>query len=334
MISLVVPVYKNSGNISPLIEAVEKLNQGLGGQLEAVFVVDGSPDDSYQRLATTLPGASFRSQLLLLSRNFGSFSAIRAGLQAGEGEHFAVMAADLQEPPELILEFASKLTAGEADVVIGRRVARSDPFFSRLASNIFWATYRRLVMPQVPPGGVDVFGCTREVRDHILALTEQNSSLVGLLFWVGYRRAEVAYARQARTIGKSAWTLSKKIRYLSDNIYSFTDLPIRVLGVVGGLGLVLSILFGTMVFVLRLAGLITVPGYAATVLLVAFFGTLNCLGLAIIGGYLWRTFENTKNRPGFIVASRVGYPRPRFDAGTATESARPRPLSESGVGRR
>jgi polyisoprenyl-phosphate glycosyltransferase len=333
MISLVIPVYKNSGNIPPLIEAVAELNENLGGDFEVVFVVDGSPDDSYQRLAQALPSAPFRSQLLLLSRNFGSFAAIRAGLEAGQGEHFAVMAADLQEPPELIREFAQKLAVDEADVVIGRRVGRSDPFFSRLASQIFWATYRRIVMPQVPPGGIDVFGCTREVRDQVLALAERNSSLVGLLLWVGYRRVEVPYARRARTIGTSAWTFGKKLRYLSDNIYSFTDLPIRVLGMVGGLGLVLSTLFGTMVLVLRLAGLITVPGYAATVLLVAFFGTLNCLGLAIIGGYLWRTFENTKSRPGFIVSSRRAFPPVRSGAGSTADNPKARPLADSGFTR-
>src|SRR3954447_11494386 len=99
MMSLVIPVYKNSGNVPPLLAALEQLNKELSGELEAVFVVDGSPDDSYLKLAQALPRAGFRSQLLSLARNFGSFAAIRAGLEAGKGQRFAVMAADLQEPP-------------------------------------------------------------------------------------------------------------------------------------------------------------------------------------------------------------------------------------------
>jgi len=103
--SLVIPVYKNEESIPSLLEAIEKLNRDLDGQLEAVFVVDGSPDQSYALLKTHLPACQFQSKLLLLSRNFGSYAAIRAGLQAATGSYFAVMAADLQEPPVLVLEF-------------------------------------------------------------------------------------------------------------------------------------------------------------------------------------------------------------------------------------
>jgi glycosyltransferase involved in cell wall biosynthesis len=315
MISLIIPVFGNSGNIVPLLAALERLQGELTIPLEVVFVVDASPDDSYLQLANALPKADFRSQLALLSRNFGSFSAIRAGLELGNGDMFAVMAADLQEPPELVAEFVRKMTTERVDIVIGRREGRADPPISRLFSAAFWSFYRRFVQPQVPPGGVDVFGCRRSVRDQILLLCEQNSSLIGLLFWVGFSRAEVPYERRAREVGRSAWTFKKKLRYLSDSIYSFTDLPIRILTSVGMIGLLLSILFGITVLVARLSGLIQVPGYAATVVLVAFFGTLNCLGLGILGGYLWRTFENTKRRPNFVIASHDIFSRQVVDAG-------------------
>jgi polyisoprenyl-phosphate glycosyltransferase len=307
MISLIIPVYRNSGNIAPLLAALEHLRGELATPLEVVFVVDGSPDDSYLQLANALPNTSFPSQLALLSRNFGSFAAIRAGLELGNGEMFAVMAADLQEPPELITQFALTMAQGQADIVIGRRVGRADPFFSRLFSGLFWWFYRRFVQPQLPPGGIDVFGCTRKVRDQIVRLNEQNSSLVGLLCWLGFSRVEVPYERRMREVGHSAWTFGKKLRYLNDSIYSFTDLPIRILTAFGTVGLVLSTVLGATVFLARIAGLINVPGYAATVILVSFFGTLNCLGLGILGGYLWRTFENTKARANYIIASRVNH---------------------------
>lgn len=303
MISLVIPVYKNSGNIPPLVAALEQLDANLGGELEAVFVVDGSPDDSYLKLSQALPRAKFRSQLLSLSRNFGSFAAIRAGLEAGKGERFAVMAADLQEPPELILEFDRVLRTGDIDVTVGTRIGRNDPLVSRTFSALFWGMYRRYIQPEIPEGGVDIFGCLPHVRDQIVRLRENNSSLVGLLFWVGFRRALVPYERREREIGKSAWTFQKKLRYMLDSIYSFTDLPVRILTRIGVVGLFASLLLALIVVFAKLSGTIPVPGYAATMLVVTFFGALNCFGLGVIGNYVWRSFENTKFRPNFIVAS-------------------------------
>lgn len=110
--SLVIPIYRNEGSIPELLAAVEDLNRRLEGAFEAVFVVDGSPDRSFELLRETLPGAGFCSQVISLSRNFGSFAAIRAGLAAGGGDIFAIMAADLQEPPDLVLSFREALESG------------------------------------------------------------------------------------------------------------------------------------------------------------------------------------------------------------------------------
>jgi len=309
MRSIVIPVYRNAANVEALVDTLVALDRDFGGGTEAVFVVDGSPDDSYLRLRSLLPASGLEAQLLLLSRNFGSFSAIRAGLAAARGDSFAVMAADQQEPPELIESFFEVLGSGEYDVVVGRRRGRGDPLPGRLLSSAFWALYRRFVQPEVPLGGVDVFALNRRARDQIVELREHNSSIVGLLFWIGFRRAEIPYQRRARTAGKSAWTLKKRTAYLMDSVFSFSDLPIKVLFRIGVLGLLFSLGFGALVLGARLFGLIGVPGYAATVLLVTFFGALNCFGLGIIGGYIWRTFENTKGRPNYIVASHVTFGR-------------------------
>ena len=180
-LSVVVPVYKNEGSIPDLIERLELLDREMKGELEAVLVVDGSPDRSLDILAESLPGAGFRSRLLVLSRNFGSFAAIRAGLTRAEGPLFAIMAADLQEPAELILAFRERLMAGECDVVIGVREAREDGYVSRLFSALFWHVYRTLIRPEVPPGGVDVFACNTPFRDQLLSLEEHNTTLVGLV---------------------------------------------------------------------------------------------------------------------------------------------------------
>lgn len=315
MMSLVIPVYKNAANIAPLLEALTALSAALDGALEVVFVVDGSPDDSHARLAFALPQTPLRAQLLRLSRNFGSFAAIRAGLEVASGDRFAVMAADLQEPPELVREFDARLRAGDVDVVIGQRVGRQDPLLTRLAANLFWSLYRRWVEPQLPPGGVDIFACSAPVRDQLLALNERHSSLIGLLFWVGFRRALVPYQRRERTIGRSAWTLNKRIRYMFDSVYAFSDLPIRLLTWVGFSGVLVSVLLSLVVLGAKLFGDLAVPGYAATVLIVTFFGALNCFGLGIIGNYVWRTFENTKLRPNYIVAERTSFDQPTVTLG-------------------
>lgn len=315
MISVIVPVYKNSANIVALLEALEELNRTLKRSFEVVFVVDGSPDDSALQLARALPAAGFRSQLLNLSRNFGAFQAIRAGLKAASGDCLAVMAADLQEPPELIVEFDRRLRSGEFDIAVGQRLGREDPALSRLSSAMFWRLYRRFIQHEVPPGGVDIFACTGAVRDQLVSLSENNSSLIGLLFWVGFRRTFVPYKRRGRVAGVSAWTFSKKTRYLVDSVFSFSDLPLQLLTRVGVLGLVVSVGLSGVVLASKILGNIAVPGYTATVLLVMFFGALNCFAVGLVGGYVWRTYENTKGRPGHIVVSQE-----RFDPGRAGRS--------------
>lgn len=299
--SLIIPVYKNAETIPALLEACVALDARLESTLEVVFVVDGSPDASYALLRDALPAAGFRSRLLSLSRNFGSFAAIREGLRSAGGQYFAVMAADLQEPPELVLEFFRVLATEPVDLVIGTRVGRADPLLSRLSSQAFWWLYRRVVNAEMPPGGVDVFGCNREFRDRLVQFAESNSSLVGLLFWLGYRRKSITYTRRRRHAGKSAWTLRKKLEYLFDSLFAFSDLPIRLLAFFGAFGLATSVVLSLVVFLARIAGWVDVPGYAATVLVVAFFAALNSFGLGVIGSYVWRTFENTKGRPLAVV---------------------------------
>ncbi|MEN6438532.1 MAG: glycosyltransferase family 2 protein [Syntrophobacter sp.] len=301
MLTLVIPVYRNEGSIPELIKAVEGLNGKLQGELEAVFVVDGSPDRCYEILRDRLPACSFKAKLALLSRNFGSFPAIRAGLEIGEGSRFAVMAADLQEPPELILEIDRVLRSDEVDVAVGVREGRSDPFWIRFPAQTFWWLYRRYVVPEIPPGGVDIFGCNRVFRDQLLQLEERHSSLIAQIFWLGYRRKFISYGRQERKHGKSAWTLSKKINYLMDSVFAFTDLPIRLLTRFGAATVALSGLFGLMVILARLFGFIQVPGYTALITAVVFFGALNLFGMGVIGSYAWRTYENTKARPLHVV---------------------------------
>jgi polyisoprenyl-phosphate glycosyltransferase len=300
--SLIVPIYRNEENIVELLQRLEELNQALKGSFEAVMVIDGSPDRSEALLSELLPKAAFAWQLVSLSRNFGSFSAIRAGLSVGRGDLFGVMAADLQEPAEVILDFHKKLLAGHTDVVVATREAREDPIFSRLLSWLFWSGYRALVLSSMPKGGVDIFACTRDFRDHLLSLNEKRSTLIGLIFWLGFRRSEIPYRRLARQHGRSAWTLIRKVRYFLDSLFTFSTLPVHMLEIIGFIGILFSILIAAIVLYAKLTGSIAVPGYTATVLAVMFFGGINSLGLGIMGEYVFRTLENSRRRPEFIIA--------------------------------
>lgn len=303
MYSVIIPVYKNEASIPRLLDSLKALNKELNNALEVVFVVDGSPDNSYALLRSGIQTLGFPAQLLAHSRNFGSFPAIRSGLAAARGQYFAVMAADMQEPPELLVTFFNALDSNECDVVIGARAKRADPLLSRLASLLFWKLYRRLVVPEMPEGGVDVFGCNQIFREHLLKLEESRSSLIALIFWLGFRRKLVTYERQARKEGTSAWTLSKKINYMMDSVFAFTDYPIRMLMYVGGIGSILALAFGAIVLVGRLCGAIDVPGYTPIMFSVLFLGTLNLFCLGLVGTYAWRGYENSKHRPLAIVAS-------------------------------
>ena len=299
--AVVVPVYRNEADIGDLLARLSELHAQVPGGIEAVLVVDGSPDACHALLAAALPRMPFASRLVLLSRNFGSFAAVREGLRVAGGRWFAVMSADLQEEASVALAFLDALRGDEADVVLGVRESRADPWTDRIASRVFWGLYRTFIRRDLPPGGVDVFGCNAAFRDHLVALTESYSSLVGQLLWLGFRRKLVPYRRVARRHGTSGWTMRRKVAYLLDSVYSFSDLPVRAFVTLGVVGILSSVIFTVVVLAAKASGAIPVPGYTATVLTIVFFASLNLLGLGIIGSYVWRAYENTKARPLAVV---------------------------------
>jgi len=301
MLSLVIPVYRNEASLPDLLAALQEMARALPEPMEVVFVVDGSPDRCHDILRERLPATGLTATLILLTRNFGAFAAVRAGLEHARGDSFAVMAADLQEPPELVPQMHALLAGGEVDVVVAERALRHDPPWQRWQAQLFWAWYRRYVVPEMPPGGVDIFACNKPFRDALLKLGESRSSLIAQIFWLGFRRASVPYVRQPRRHGASAWTWRKKMAYLSDSVFAFTDLPVRLLTRVGALGMVVALALALAVLLAKLMGQIDVPGYAMTLIAILFFGALNLLSVGIVGTYAWRAYENTKQRPQAVV---------------------------------
>lgn len=307
MYSLIIPVYKNAESLIPLLAALEDMNAKLENQLQVVFVVDGSPDTSYAILKENLPRVSFASKLILLSRNFGAWPAFRTGVEVAEGKYFTVMSADLQEPPELILDIFAALKTDDADIVFSVRNNRQDPWLPKMLAKTYWYLYKKFIQNEMPAGGVDVFGCNAKFREQLLQLRELNSSFVGLACWLGFRRKFIGYTRLERQHGKSAWKLTKKIKYAMDSAFAFSDLPIKLLYWIGFTGIVISLLAACAVLLARLFGIIQIPGYSATMTVIVFFAALNLMGLGIIGSYVWRAFENTKFRPHSVIMSELNF---------------------------
>ena len=303
--STIIPVYKNEESIPRLFEALEDLSQSLEHVMEVVMVVDGSPDQSFAIIKRLMQTASFPVQLIGHSRNFGSFPAIRTGLKAAKGKYFGVIAADLQEPISLLEGFFKSLHADECDVALGRRESRKDAHLDSFFSTVFWWAYRKFIVPEMPRGGVDVFGCNQAFRDELLQLEESHSSLVSLIFWLGFRRKEIPYQRLERQEGKSSWTFSKKFEYMTDSIFAFTNLPVKLLTRVGVLGLIGSVSLAVYILIGRLSGAIEVSGYTTSMIVILTLGSLNLLGLGVVGSYAWRAFENSKNRPLAVTATRM-----------------------------
>jgi glycosyltransferase involved in cell wall biosynthesis len=309
--SLVITVYRSAGLIPALIDRVEHVAAEVGGDLEAVFVVDGSPDDSMALLMKSLSSRDIRARLVEHSRNFGALAAARTGLECARGTRIALMASDLQEPSDLVIQFFSRLASGEVDVVAGERISRDDRGDS--AATLYWRLYRRFVMSDIPRAGVDVFACTSTVRDVVCSLETVHTSIISQMFWVGFRRELVPYHRLPSP-RKSGWSLSRKLRYTADSVFAFTDLPVRMLWATGAIGLATAIVLGASVLIGRAVGDITVPGYAATVLVVIFFASLNLLGLGIVGSYAWRAYETVKGRPSAIVRTITEFPVGEYPA--------------------
>lgn len=300
--SLIIPIYKNESSIDRLLKNIELLEVIIKKDLEVIFVIDGSPDRSFEILQSKLSGLAYKAKLILHSRNFGSFAAIKSGLKASDSDYSAIYSADCQEPIELIKDFIDVLEKGETDVVVGSRRSRNDGTLTRVFSNMFWRLYRQFVDKAVPKGGVDVFACNSKFKNQLVLLKESRTSLVGLIYWMGFNRSVVEYDRKPRLEGKSAWTFRKKRDYLLDSLFSFTDLPIRVLLTSGLVGMLISVILSIVVLLASLAGNIEIPGYSPTILVILFFGALNIFGLGLVGSYAWRAYENTKQRPEAIVA--------------------------------
>lgn len=296
-LSIVIPVYYNELNLKPLYADIkEKIIDVVDFDYEIVLVDDGSEDGSW-KVIQELAAQNSRIKGIHLSRNFGSHSAILCGLAHATGDCAVIKAADLQEPTELILEMYHSWEEGN-NVVLAVREDREDKsFFSEL---YYWLT-RKVALPKMPEHGFDVFLVDRKVIQVLQALDEKNSAITGQILWSGFKTARINYVRKERTIGKSRWTLKKKIRLVSDTLFSFSTVPISFITTIGFLSLAGSLVWALVLLIIKLTHGIDVAGFTTLFIFQLFSFGVIMMTLGLLGGYLWRTFDASRNRPVYIV---------------------------------
>ena len=299
-ISLIIPVYYNEGNLHPLYKDIqEKLYIHSEYEWEIIMVNDGSKDASYT-VMKELAETDDRIKTYSLSRNFGSHAAILCGLAQCTGDCAVVKAADLQEPTEIVLEMIDSWKKGN-NVVLAVRKDRQESKQQTLFANLYYWLVRKTALPQMPKGGFDVYLLDRKVIEVLMKLDEKNSALTGQILWSGFKTDQIYYIRLQREIGTSRWTLKKKIRLVSDTLFSFSTFPITLVAVIGTLSCIGAIIWAVVVFICKLAGLISVSGWTTLFMFNLFSFGVIMLTLAILGGYLWRTFDASRNRPPYII---------------------------------
>lgn len=299
-VSVVIPVYFNEDNLFPLYDDLkEKFIDKIDYEYEIVMVNDGSEDNSY-KIMCELAKKDEHIKIISLSRNFGSHAACLCGLSNATGDCAVIKAADLQEPTELIIEMVESWKTGN-NVVLACREERQESRRQVGFANLYYWLVRKTSLPNMPKNGFDIYLLDRKAIDVINCLDEKNSAITGQILWSGFKTGIVKYTRKAREIGTSKWTLKKKIRLVSDTLFSFSTVPIRLLEIVGILAFVVGIVWGIVVLIAKITGNIPVGGYATLFIFNLLSFGITMLSMGILGEYLWRTFDASRNRPPYIV---------------------------------
>lgn len=324
-ISVITAFLNEEENLPRFKESVLAVLGGLGTDCEVVLVDDHSTDQS-SVVARAWARENPNVHYVRLSRNCGSHAAFSAGLVTCTGDCAILLAADLQDPPETIPILLERWRAGHDVVWAARAVREAETWSTKLFAGAYYWLMRRMALPDMPANGADFLLMDRKVINAYNAIPEKNTSFLAMILWMGFRQTSIQYVKRARHAGRSHWTLAKKVKLLVDSMVSFSYAPIRLISCLG-LGMaVCGFLFALVVIVGKLTGWIDPPvGYAATmtVLLVGQGSIMTMLG--ILGEYLWRTFDEARGRPRYIIEEYVGSDRPAHTGGDRNSQATPTP---------
>lgn len=301
--SVIVPVYYNEGSLTTTFEKVAaQLEEHVHIQsYEVIFIDDGSADGSYDELKSIKKVHSEKVKLIKLTRNFGQVAAMKAGYMHAKGNCIINISADLQDPPELIRQMLDTFLHEKYDVVICNRIEREEGWYRKTTSKIFYKIMRKLTFKHMPEGGFDYALISGRVADSFRFKNEANSFWQGQVLWSGYRTKFIPYQRLKREIGTSRWTFSKKIKYLLDGVMAYSYFPLRFMAVLGILLFLAGIIYAVAIVMMYLFGDVPFKGWAPIMILVLVLSGIQMLMLGIIGEYLWRTLDQVRSRPSYVV---------------------------------
>ncbi|MCC6973978.1 MAG: glycosyltransferase family 2 protein [Anaerolineae bacterium] len=302
LISIISPVYHNAPSLPDLLKQFQELaTKNASDDFEFIFVDDGSQDNSFEVLNRLVVDES-RMRVIKLSRNFGSNAAILAGLSHARGEAVAAIAADLQDPPELLHEMIDHWRQGRK-VVLAAREGRDDPGLTSVLADTFYSLFRRFAIKTMPKRGFDFFLIDRQVCDLIRGIQENNAYLMGLILWLGFDPKVIFYHRRAREkrYGRSMWTFAKKLKYFADSFVAFSHMPVRAASLLGISISVLGLLYALLIIVLRIFGGRDPEGWTSLMVVMLVVSGVQILMIGVLGEYLWRSLDEVRHRPRFIV---------------------------------
>ena len=304
-VSVVIPVYHNEASLALLHQRLANAAAQVSQyEFEFLFVDDGSQDNSFGILKAIAAGDS-RVKVLRLVRNFGSNAAILAGLTYAKGDCTVMITADLQDPPELIVDMVARWKEG-AQVVLAARIERHDPLLSRISGDAFNWLFKRLVFPNFPSRGFDFWLADKKVIDHLVKTAGPNTYVMGLLLWLGYPMETVTYTRSERPYGKSQWTLGKKVKYFLDAFIGFSYFPLRLASVIGIALAILGFLYAAFIIVAKIVYGFPAEGWTSLMVVLLLVSGTQLVMLGVLGEYVWRNLDESRRRPVFLVGEVVG----------------------------
>jgi polyisoprenyl-phosphate glycosyltransferase len=300
-LSIITPVFNEAESLPRFRDSLLAALENVDLEWEVILVDDHSMDAS-PAIARRWVDADPRIKYVRLSRNCGSHAALSAGLAHASGDCAAVLAADLQDPPEIVGKLLVLWREGY-DVVLATRVRReAESWWTRAAAGAYYGMMRRLAFPDMPKQGIDLFLIDRKVIDAYNAISEKNAPLFATILWMGFRRTTIEYAKQSRHAGRSKWTLSKKVRLFIDSIVAFSAAPIRMMAALGVAMTVSGFAYAVIVGILRATGRIAFdPGTAAVIAILLVGQGMILTMLGVLGEYLWRCFDETRKRPRYLI---------------------------------
>lgn len=300
MLSIVIPVFNEEGVLDLFYERLRRTLAPLAHRFEILFVDDGSSDRT-TTLIRDLRDADPRIGLIALSRNFGKEMAMTAGLDHARGDAVIVIDADLQDPPELIPRLIEGWQQGY-EVVYAQRVSRrGEPLLKRLTAFFFYRIATRMSRVSIPRDTGDFRLMSRRAVDALSRLREQHRFMKGLFAWIGYRQLAVTYHREPRAAGTTKWNYWRLWNFAIDGFTSFTTFPLKVATYLGVFTAIFSLLYGLFLVIDTITSGNPVPGYPSLMVAVLFFGGVQLLFLGVIGEYLGRMFDETKQRPLYLI---------------------------------